>query len=102
MNDLREMGGADFLFAFGDEDEIYGELFTGGANCVERGEKCRFRTLLVHGSAADEHFADVGAVDYGGVERGRRPFFGIELLDVVHEIEADGFGSACVERCEDA
>ena len=49
-----------------------------------------------------DHLAEAGLVDERRLERRRGPLGGIELLDVVHEIEADGARRAGVERGEDA
>src|SRR6266851_627582 len=71
-------------------------------NGVKRGEACGFGAFLVHSAAADDHFTEAGLVDQRGVPGRRGPFGGINLLYVIHEIEADGFGSAGVEGGEDA
>src|ERR1700687_6458802 len=102
MNDLRKMRGADFFFALGDENEIYGELAPCAANGVKRGEESGFGTFLVGGAASDDYFAEAGLVDERGIPGRRGPFGGIGLLDVVHEVEADRFGSAGVQSGEDA
>src|SRR6266404_657406 len=102
MDDLREMRGADFFFAFGDEYEIYRELAACAANGVKGGEESGFWTFLINGAAADDDLAESRLVDQRGVPRRRGPLGGIDLLDVVHEVEADGFGGAGVERGEDA
>src|SRR5438309_11455693 len=97
-----EVRGADFFFAFGYEDEIDGELAACALNGVKGGEERSFRTFLIYGAAANDNFSEAGLVDQRGVPWGRGPFGGIDLLDVVHEIEAERFGSAGVERGEDA
>src|SRR5712692_8181646 len=102
MNDWREMRGADFFLAFGDENKIDGELVTGAADGVKGGKEGGFGAFLVHGAAADDHFAEAGLINQRGVPGRRGPFGGIDLLYVIHEIEADGFGSAGVEGGEDA
>ena len=93
---------SDFLFAFGDHDEIHRHLLARAADRVQRGEECRFRTFLIHRAAADDDFADAGLVDDFRFERRRGPFRRIELLHVVHEIQADGFLRARIERGEHA
>ncbi len=102
MHDLMEMRGADFFFAFGYENEIDGELAAGPANGVKSGEERGFGTFLIYGAAADDNFAEAGLVHERGVPRRRGPLGRVDLLDVVHEIEAERFGSAGVERGEDA
>src|SRR6267154_1323015 len=102
MHDLMEMRRADFLFTFGYEDEIDGEFAACSANGVKGGEERSFGTFLIYGAAADDYFAEAGLVDERGVPRRRGPFGGIDLLNVVHEIEAECFGSAGIESAEDA
>src|ERR1700675_447029 len=102
MDDLRKMRGADFFFTFGDKNKIYRELAVCGANGVKSGEEGGFGAFLVYGAAADQNFAEAGLVDDCSVPRRRGPFGGIDLLDVIHEIEPDGLGSTGVERGEDA
>ena len=60
--------------------------------------KRRFGAFLVHGAAADNHFAEAGLIDQRGGEWRRSPLGGIGLLHVVHEIEADGARRAGIER----
>src|ERR1700675_3327139 len=102
MHDLMKMRRADFFFAFGYEDKIHGKLAAGAANGVKGGEERGFRTFLIYGATTDDNFAEAGLVDERGVPRRRGPLGRVDLLDVVHEIEAERFGSAGVERCEDA
>ena len=101
-HDLRKMRRADLLFAFGHENKIHGQLSASAADGVQRGEERRFRPFLVDGAAPDEDFADAGLVDERGVQRRRRPFRGIDLFDVVHEIEAHRARRAGIERGENA
>ena len=72
------------------------------ADRVQRGEQRRLRPLLVDRAAADHHLADAGLVDDARLERRRAPLGRIELLDVVHEVEADGLRRAGIERGEHA
>ncbi len=102
VHDLAEMRRADFLFALRDEDEVDRQLAPGGFHRVQRFEEGRLRTFLIHRAAADHDFARARLVDDRGFGRRRRPFLGIELLHVVHEIEADRLRRAGVERREDA
>src|SRR5712671_2350015 len=102
MHDLMEVRRADFLFTLGYEDEIDGEFAACAANGVKGGEERSFGTFLVYGAAADDYFAEAGLVDERGVPGWRGPFGGVDLLYVVHEIEAERFGSAGIESGEDA
>ena len=77
---------ADFFFAFRHKNEIHGELFAGAANRVQRGEECSFRAFLIYCAAANNGFAEPGFIHQSGTEWRRRPFRGVGLLDVVHEI----------------
>src|SRR5262249_1862424 len=88
-DDLRKVRRAAFLFAFADEDEIHRELLICRLERVQCGETGDLRSLLVRGAASDDHLADAALVDEARLERRRAPLGGIELLDVVHEIEAD-------------
>src|SRR3546814_792863 len=66
------------------------------------GEESRLGPLLVHRAAAHDRLPETGALDHLALERRRRPFGGIELLDVVHEIDAERARSADIDRPEDA
>src|SRR5205807_1468080 len=101
-HDLREMGRADLLLTLGHEHEVERRLLAGGANGVQRGEEGRLRALLVHGAAADQHLAEPGTVDDGRRPGRRRPLGRVDLLDVVHEVQAERARGAGVERREDA
>ncbi len=79
-----------------------GQLPAGVANGVHRGQEGSLRTLLVDRSAPDDALAQAGLIDNGRVEGRRRPFRGIDLLDVVHEVDPKGARRAGVERGEDA
>ena len=102
LDDLLEVRRADLLLAFRDEDEVDGRLAARALDRVQGGEERRLRTLLVHGAAAHEDLAEAGLVHEGGVERRRRPLGGIDLLDVVHEVDADRPRRSRVEGGEDA
>ena len=96
------MGRADFLFTFGDKNEIDGELAASATDGVKGREESGFRPLLVYGAAADDDFTEAGLLDECGIPRWRGPLGRVDLLDVVHEIEAERFGGAGVERGENA
>ena len=101
-HELADMRRADLLFAFGDQHQVHRHLLAGAADRVQRGEERRLRALLVDRAAADDHLAEAGLVDELRFERRRRPFGGVELLHVVHEVEADGLRRAGIERREHA
>src|SRR5439155_13696585 len=61
-----------------------------------------FGTLLVHGPAANDGLAEAGLVDQPRFPGRRRPLRGIDLLHVVHEVEAECRWCAGVEGREDA
>ena len=89
VHDLPDVRRADLLLALGDQHEVDRQLLAGAADRVQRGEERRLGSLLVHRAAADDHLAEARLVDDARLERRRRPLGRIELLDVVHEVEAD-------------
>src|SRR5215469_3516284 len=93
---------ADLLLAFGDKDEIDGQFLARAADGVKRGDQGGLRTFLIDRAAAHDDFSEAWLVEQGRFERRRRPLGGVGLLDVVHEIEAESFGSARVEGGKDA
>ena len=102
MHELADMRRADLLFAFGDHHEIDRQLCAGAAQCVQCGEECGLRPLLIDRTAADHDFADTRLVDEARLQRRRRPLRGVEVLYVVHEVQADGFFRTGIERREHA
>ena len=64
-------------------------------------ERC-FRSFLVHRAASNHHFAQRRFVHDSRFSRRRRPFRGVELFHVVHEIQPNRFRRACIERREHA
>ena len=96
-HDLGKMRRTDLLLSLGYEHEVERELAARAANGVKRGEKRRLRTLLVHSAAPHEHLSQLRLFDERGFPRWRGPLGGVRLLDVVHEIEAQGARSAGVE-----
>ena len=101
-HDLLEVRRADLLLPLRDEHEVDRALAAGAVDGVERGQERGLRPLLVHRAAADQDLAEAGLVDERRLPRRRRPLGGIDLLDVVHEVEADGPRRAGVQRREDA
>src|SRR5215475_5301835 len=101
-DDLWKVWRADFFLAFRNENKIHRNFFAGAANRVECGEEGCFRAFLVDGTATDQDFSDALAIHDGRIEWRRGPFLRVELLYVIHEIEANGFGSARVECGENA
>ncbi len=99
---LRKVGRADLLLAFGDEHQVDGELLAGAADGMQRGKEGGLRTLLVGGAAAHQDGAETGLLDELRVPGRRAPLGGVDLLDVVHEVEAERVLRAGVERREHA
>src|SRR5436309_2101420 len=91
----------DFLFAFGHQYEVHWKFATRSTDGMERGQHSGLRTLLIHGAAADEHFAKAWLVHQRRIPWGRGPLRRIDLLDVVHEIKTNASGRTGIERCED-
>src|SRR5262249_10260479 len=96
LHHVVEMRRTDLFFTFADEDEVHRQFATRFAHRIERGEEGCFRTLLVGRAAADADFAKAGLVDQAAFERWGRPFLRIELLHVVHEVDAERFRRADV------
>ena len=69
---------------------------------MERGKEGCLGPFLIHRAAADEDLAESGPVHESGGEGRRRPFRGIGLLHVVHEVDRESLRGARVERREDA
>ena len=69
---------------------------------MHRGQEGSLRAFLVDRSAPDHALAQARLIDDGRVERRRRPFRGIDLLDVIHEVDPERARRAGVERGEDA
>jgi hypothetical protein len=93
---------SNLFLALTNQHDIDGQLPAGGANGVQRRKEGRFRAFLVDGAAAHDRPAETGSVDNGRLERRRGPFRGIELLDVIHEIDAERTLGAGVQSSEDA
>jgi len=66
---------------------------------VQRGEKSHFGALLV-GRAASADGPSERVIEYLPFKRWRGPIGGIELLDVIHEIDAERPPRAGVQRAE--
>src|SRR5207245_2475985 len=101
-HDLREMRRTDLFLSFSHEHKVYGELPAHAANGVERGEECRFRTLLVHGTAPYERLSEPRLFNQRGFPGRRGPLCRFCLLHVVHEVQAQAAGSAGIDGGEDA
>jgi len=93
---------ADFFLALADQDNIDGQFPAGRADGVQGGEEGRFRAFLVDRAAAHDRLAETGPVDNRGFQWRGGPFGGVELLDVIHEIDAKRPFRACVQGGEDA
>src|SRR3546814_19815917 len=61
-----------------------------------------YTTLFRSRAAAHDRLPETGALDHLALERRRRPFGGIILLHVIHEIDAERARSADIDRPEDA
>jgi len=100
-HDLRKMRRSDFLLAFSNQHQIYGQLPACGVDGIKRGEKRRLRPFLVHGASTDEHSSEPGFSTSAARPGRRRPLCRIHLLDVIREIEAKSAGGARVECGKD-
>src|SRR5439155_177675 len=87
MHELADVRRADLFLPFRDHDQVHRHLLAGAADGVQRGQERRFGTFLIDGAAADDDLAEVRLVDESRLERRRGPLGGIELLDVIHEVE---------------
>src|SRR6185503_12766803 len=101
-HDLMEVGGTNFLLTLRHKNKVYWKLSPCGADGMKCGEERCLRAFLVHRATADDHLAKPRLVNNRGIPRWRRPLRRIHLLDVVHEIHADGLTRSRVESCEDA
>jgi hypothetical protein len=95
-----EVRRADLLLALGDQDEVDGGLLSRAPDGVQGRQERGLRSLLVHGAAAHQDLAEPRLVHERRVPRGRRPLRGIDLLDVVHEVDPDGSRRPRVQRAE--
>src|SRR4051812_36070413 len=87
-DDLREVGRADLLFALADEHEVHWELLPRGLEGMQGGEESGLRALGIRGPASNDDLPEAGLVHEPSLERWRAPLGGVELLDVIHEIDA--------------
>src|SRR5205807_2859144 len=72
------------------------------ANRVQSGEESCFGTFLVDRATTQDDFSEARLVNEGSLEWRGRPFGGVGLFYVVHEIKAERFGSPGVECGENA
>ena len=88
-HDLCEIGGGDLLLAFRNQHQIHGQFASAAWNAFTAARKAISGPfwLLAPRPIIDVAFA--GAVDKPAFERRRRPFGRIEMLDVVHEVDAE-------------
>ena len=103
LHDLLEVRRADLLLALGHQHEVDRQLAARAADGVQRGEERGLRPLLVDGAAAHRRPCrspglSTSAASHGGDDHSA----GIDLLHVVHEVEADRARRARVERREHA
>src|SRR5438094_831699 len=73
-----------------------------GETSVASGEERRLGALLVHRAPAYQHGSHIRLLDERGGPRRRRPFRGIDLFDVIHEVDAQGARRTGIERREDS
>ena len=99
LEDVVEMGRADLLLALGEQDEVDRQALVRRLEGVQRGEEGALGPLLVDRAAAADRAAE-RVVEDPPLERRRGPLGRIELLDVVHEIDADGALRARVQHAE--
>ena len=71
LDDLGEVRRSDLFLAFGDQDEIDGQLDLGGLKGAQGAEESSLGTFLVHGAAAHADFAEAGLVNKAAFERRR-------------------------------
>src|SRR6185312_6202157 len=93
---------ANFFFAFSHKNKVYRQLATSPADGMQRRQESSFRTFLIDRAATNHNFAKARLIDNARFPRRRRPFRRIYLLDVIHEIESQGLGSAGIQRSEDS
>jgi hypothetical protein len=102
LRHLLEVRRADLLLALRHQHEVDGHLAAGAADGVQGGQEGGLGSLLVDGPAPHHRLAQARLVHDGRVPGRRRPLRGVDLLHVVHEVEADGARRARVQRGEDA
>ena len=88
--------------AFAHQHQVHGELAARGLESHERGEERVLGSLLVDRAAPHAHGAEPLLLYQPPLERRGAPLLGHELLDVVHEIDADRGACAGVDRSEHA
>ena len=101
-HDLPEVRRADLFLPLRHEDEVDRALPARAVDGMESGQERGLRTFLVHRAAADQDLAEAGLVDERRRPGRRRPLGGIDLLDVIHEVQADRPRRAGVQCREDA
>ena len=99
-DDLREVRRSDLLLPLAHEDEVHGELLARCLERMQRGEQGNLRSLGVGRTTSDNDGANAGPIDQPPLERRRRPLARIELLHVVHEVDAQRRIRAGIQRGE--
>src|SRR5689334_15748591 len=89
------------FFPFGYKNEIHRQLASRCLHRMERSEKGRFRTFLIHCTAADHDFAEAWLINNLCFRWRRRPFARVELFHVVHEIKPNRFWRPGIKSSED-
>ena len=102
LDDLGEVRGADFLFAFADQHEVYRQLYFRLFESAQRAEECGLGAFLVDCATTDADSAQACLIDDLAFQRRRGPLGRIKLLHVVHEVNADSRRRARIDDSEDA
>ena len=101
-HDLREVDRADLLLALADQHQVDRRLTSGSAQRVQRRQERRLGPFLVHRAPADHHLAEARLVHQPRLPRRGGPLLRIDLLHVVHEVQAHALRRSRVERGENA
>ena len=100
MRDLFDVWRADLLFTLRHHDEVHRHFLSRTTDRMQRRQKGGLWSLLIHGTASDNHFAERRLVDQPRFRRRRRPLRRIELFHVVHEVKTDRFRPARIKLGE--
>ena len=100
LHDLVGMGRADFLLTLGNQDKVHRHFTSAFLDRLYRREKGDLRALLIDGAAADNRLYLARPIDQSVLERGRALLGRIELLHVIHEVDAERGTGAGIEHRE--
>src|SRR5262245_52225626 len=90
----------NLFLAFSDKHQIDRQLLARAADGVERGQEGSLWAFLIDGAAADEDLSEARLIHQRRFEGRRRPFGGIDLLHVIHKVNAQRARSARVQDGE--